>query len=49
MQEELDNFEAEHYLHMLVMKEEDNFLVDHHHMHFVVELEMEVVDNLVVG
>ena len=38
----------EHYLHMLVMKEEDNFQVDHLHMHFEAELEMEVVDNLVV-
>lgn len=39
----------ERYLHMLAMKEEDNFRVDQLRTHFEAELEMEVVGNLVVG
>ena len=34
---------------MLETTEGDNFQVDHLRMHFEVELEMEVVDNLVAG
>lgn len=48
-QGEPDNFEVERYLHMLAMKEEDNFRVDQLRTHFEAELEMEVVGNLVVG
>lgn len=39
----------EHYWHMLEMTEEDNFQVDHLHMHSEVEPVMEAVDNLAVG
>lgn len=38
-----------HYLRTLETREGGNFQVDHLHMHFEVELEMEVAGNLAVG
>lgn len=44
-----DNSEVECYWHKPEKMEEDKILLVLHHMHSVVELEMEVVDNWVVG